>query len=202
MLRNLLIYILFFTLFSCKPVYTVIQDSYEKDDVIEVPFYVFRNCENNKVWKEPKCNTNLSDSLLPIFSETLSNYGFIINGNVRNNSIIWGDRFDGYYDHNEIDTAFIKENVTNRGRVSLIPVIHFSEQYERTYAGYNYNIYLALSLFLFENEKFIYVNSTSLNSKWIFYIEEIELDKSKIDVENLIRDVVDKALAPYIERAK
>ena len=191
---------------SCKPYFNAVKENFDIDAEIEIPFYIFTNCEDcispfdyNSPLKSKKCcDTLLFDSITTIFS----NYLFRLNLNISEHNRYNKYEYNQEYNlkHNElIDTTFIKRNIGQK--LSLVPIISYIDFVNRVPSGYHCGIAIELTVLIYEEKCCIY--STTVKDNFIvFAIYEDEFIKSELEVENLIRDVVDKALAPYIERAK
>lgn len=204
---------------SCAPTPFFAKDSFDADAEIEIPFYIFRSCapaENpfdiySSLWIGTKCNESLFDSIKKSIDKSILISGITVS-NISDTNIILFDNStyslhssweNLYKSHKQLtDTAYIKLNLKNKKLLNLIPIVTYYDAIGRSAYGYNYSVWFYFSILIFEEQDCIYSMSASGKLTHPFIVEESELDKSQLDIEKLISEVVHEALQPYIKRLK
>ena len=82
----------------------------------------------------------------------------------------------------------------------LVPVINYIETYSGSLHGRNYTVSITLSLFLIKNEKILFASNEVVEEETFFIGSFADFDKSTVEVEHLWKEVVNKAIQPYIDR--
>ena len=220
--RTLLISLIAFYFYSCKPYFNHFKDSYDKNAEIEVPFYIFRNCEPcfspfnrdapSVFNKNRCCSTDLFDSVVPFFEKEFYSKNLRIKNQNKINKLelldnerfnegqfIYSKTSEVYNNNDLIDTTFFKESINEK--YNMIPIITYHDYVKGGPHGYNCGVTIVLTILIYEEKTLIY-SATISKSYNFFVIKEKEYDKSLINVENIIREVVDWGIGPYIEQLK
>ena len=205
-LNYLLVYILlFFT--SCNRFYQIYQDNYDASEFVVIEHFYARNCELKHFLFKPECETLLSDSLWRSFKKELKEkeINLFVKNDVKNkiNDSLWVNQKEHTYNNvRKIDTCYIKRTVSNSKDMVLVPVINYNETYSGSLHGRNYTISITLSLFLIKKNQIIYASNEYIGEETFFIGTFEDFDKSTVEVEHLWKEVVNKAIQPFIERLK
>lgn len=186
--------------YSCKT-YKVLkhQEEYSNDKLFMDEIY-FVNCVKNN------CDTNLTDSLVVIMKDALSDLklNIIYQDTLANvyNDTIWRDTFPPkLYSQRKVNFDYFKQYPYDYQGLKLVPFLNYRERYGFSSASNTFTISINLAMFIIDDQETIY-HVDSWISNTTHYVPSIDdFKKEDINTSEFIKPVIYKALASYIERS-
>lgn len=160
----------------------------------------FVNCSKDR------CNTELTDSLVVIMKDALSDLklDIIYEDSLTNlyNDSVWMDLVPPkYYAPNKVNFNYFKQYPYKNEGIKIVPFLRYNSRYGFSTAHHTYSISIHFIIFIIDKDETIY-EAHSWITNTTFYVPSIDnFKKEDIYTPAFIKPVIYKALNPYIERS-